>query len=109
PALVTVPTMTIATFAPSQPSLAVGRSNDHAVPHSTVLFAAQVNTGGVASTALTVWLHVAALPHASVAAHVRVALKLWPQPALVTVPTMAIATLAPSQPSLAVGGSKVHP
>src|SRR5206468_572134 len=74
--------------------------------HSTVLFGEQVRTGGVPSTAVTVWLHVAALLHASVARQVRIAVKLWPQPRLVTVLSTTMVALVPSQPSLAVGRSK---
>ena len=41
-------------FGPQQPSRAVGSSKLHAAPHSTVLFVAQVNTGGVVSVIVTV-------------------------------------------------------
>ena len=92
---------------PSQPSVAVGALNAHAAPHSTDLSAAQVSTGGVASTDVTVWLHVEALPQASVAFQVRVAVKLWPQPRFVTVLKIEIVTL-PSQPSVALGGLNAH-
>ena len=41
-------------FVPQQSSRAVGSSKFHATPHSTVLFVAQVNTGGVTSWTITI-------------------------------------------------------
>jgi hypothetical protein len=58
------------------------------------------------STTVTVWLQTAELPHASVARQVRVALKVSPHAALVTVPTIAI--LFVPQVSVAVGLSNVQ-
>src|SRR5436309_9448677 len=55
---------------------------------------------------VTVWVHRARLLQLSLASQVRVAWKLPPEPALVTVPMMATNT-AP-QLSLAVGSSKLH-
>jgi hypothetical protein len=89
-----------------QVSVAVGGSKVQAVPHSTVLLAAQMITGGVVSRTVTVWLHWAVLPQASVARQVRVAEKVLPQVKLVTVPT-TLMLLVP-QVSVAVGGSKLH-
>src|SRR5687768_17059017 len=40
--------------------------------HETVAFAGQVMTGGVVSKIVMVWLHVAELPHSSVALQVRI-------------------------------------
>jgi hypothetical protein len=60
--------------------------------------------GGVVSTTITVWLQVAMLVAGSMAAQVRVAVKVPPQPGLVTVATMTT-TLLPAE---AVGGSKVQ-
>src|SRR5262249_43103336 len=80
-----------------------------AVPSCTVLLVlAQLMTEAVVSTTVTVWLHCAVLPHASVATQVRVASKVVPQcPAvLVTVPTSVITALPLL--SVAVGGSKVQ-
>ncbi len=78
-ALVTVlSTVTVA-------SVALGASKVQALPHSTDLLATQVMTGAVVSVTVTVWLHWAALPHASVAFQVRVAVKVLPQAALVLV------------------------
>ena len=71
---VTVLKTVMVTFVPSQMSLAVGGVNDHAVPHSTVCAGAQLNTGGVVSTTVMVWLHIAVFVQASVARQVRVAL-----------------------------------
>jgi hypothetical protein len=73
-AFVTVPTMVIATFVASHPSLAVGRVNVHPTPHSTTRLLAQVKTGGVLSMTVTVWLHNALFAQLSVARQVRVAL-----------------------------------
>src|SRR6266567_6512307 len=102
--LVTVPTMV--TVAVPQVSLAVGGSKDQTLVHSTVLLGTQVMVGGVWSSTVTVWLHSAVLPQASVARHVRVASKVLPQwpVRLVTVPTMVMVTLP--QASLAVGALK---
>jgi hypothetical protein len=41
------------TLLPQQASKAVGASNVHAVPHWTVLFGAQVATGGLVSVTVT--------------------------------------------------------
>src|SRR5467141_4048124 len=88
-----------------QVSLAVGASKVQALVHSTVLLGTQVRVGGVCSSTVTVWLHSAVLPQASVARQVRVASKVLPQwpVRLVTVPTMVMVTLP--QVSLAVGAS----
>src|SRR5437879_12401000 len=61
-------------------SVAVGWSKLQAVPSCTVLLVLlQLMIGAVVSTTLTVWLHWALLPQASVAAQVRVASKVFPQ------------------------------
>src|SRR5437899_2517712 len=60
-------------------SLAVGASKVHADVHSTVLSGAHVMIGAVVSTTVTFWLQRALLPQASVASHVRVASKVFPQ------------------------------
>ena len=65
-------------------------------------------TGGVVSSTLTVWLQTTLLLHASVAFHVRVAIKAPPPRTFVTVPEVTIVTLVPSQVSSTLGGSKVH-
>src|SRR5438034_5854542 len=91
-------------------SVAVGRSKLQAAPSCTVLLVLlQLMTGAVVSMTLTVWLHWALLPQASVAAQVRVAAKVLPQwPAvLVTVLTTVMAMLVPPL-SVAVGGSKLQ-
>src|SRR5262245_38867355 len=75
--------------------------------HSTTRLEAQVRTGGVVSTVVMVWLQVAPLLQPSVARQVRVTRNVWPHgPALVTVETMLMVTLVPSQRSVAVGGMK---
>src|SRR5436190_24234380 len=91
-----------------QVSLKLGASNVQAAVHSTVLSATQVMPGAVVSTTVTFWLQRALLPQASVASHVRVASKVFPQwPAvLVTVLTMALVTSP--QVSLRLGESKVQ-
>src|SRR5437762_712604 len=91
-----------------QVSLAVGASKHQALVHSTVLLATQLMVGGVWSSTVTVWLHSAVLPQASVARHVRVAAKVLPQwpVRLVTVPTIVMVALP--QVSKAVGTSKVQ-
>src|ERR1041385_4907552 len=65
PALVVV--LTTAVVALPQVSLAPGSSKVHGVPHSTVLFVAQLITGGVVSTTEMVWAQVLVLPTASTA------------------------------------------
>ena len=61
------------------------------------LFVAQMMTGGVVSTSVTVWLQVARLPQQSTAAQVRVT--VCGQMPLVTVLTTLIVTLVPQQAS----------
>jgi hypothetical protein len=68
--LVTVARTTTRTFVPLHASEAVGGSKSHTDPHSTVLLEAQVMTGGVVSTSVTVWLQVLLLPKESVASQV---------------------------------------
>src|SRR5262245_48863539 len=53
-------------------SVAVGGSNVQFEPHSTVLFVAQVRTGGVVSTIVTAWLQVLVLPWRARASKTRV-------------------------------------
>ena len=53
-------------------SVAVGGSNVQFEPHNTVLFVAQVRTGGVVSTIVTVSLQVFVLPQQSRASQIRV-------------------------------------
>jgi len=74
--LVTVLRTLTVTLVPLQVSDTPGASKLQALPHSAVLLVAHVSTGGVVSTTPTVWLHCAVFPHASVARHVRVALKV---------------------------------
>ena len=70
--LVVVPTRLIVKLVPQQASTALGGSKLQVEPHSTVLLVAQVNTGGVVSTTVTVWLQVALFEQQSVACQVRV-------------------------------------
>src|SRR3989442_13018052 len=88
-ALVVVERIARVTLAPSARSNATGSSNVHAVPHSTTRDGTQVSVGGVVSATVTVWLHVLLFPHASLACHVLVAVKWWPQSALVVVERIA--------------------
>ena len=57
-------------FGP-QASTAVGISNSHGVPHSTILSDSQVMFGGVVSTMVMVWVQMLLLPQESLALHVR--------------------------------------
>src|SRR6266568_1380602 len=91
-------------------SVALGASKLQAAPSCTVLLVLlQLMTGAVVSMTLTVWLHRALLPQASVAAQVLVASKVLPQwPAvLVTVLSTVMAMLVPPL-SVAVGWSKLQ-
>src|SRR5438445_138631 len=91
-----------------QVSLAVGGSKLQTLVHSTVLFATQLMVGGVWSSTVTVWLHSAVLPQASVARHVRVAAKVLPQWPTVLVTVLRMEMVTVPQVSLAVGGSKLQ-
>src|SRR5579885_3000725 len=71
-ALVVVLVTTIVTLAPLHASVAVGASKLQVVPHSTVLLAAQLSTGGVVSMTVTAWPHTMWPPQASVASQVLV-------------------------------------
>src|SRR3989454_10645426 len=91
-------------------SVAVGASKLQAAPSCAVLLVLlQLMTGAMVSMTLTVWLHWALLPQASVAAQVRVASKVLPQwPAvLVTVLATVMVRLVPPL-SVAVGWSKLQ-
>src|SRR5438876_8173388 len=90
----------------AEESVAVGASKVQALVHSTVLFATQLMVGGVWSSTVTVWLHSAVLPQASVACHVRVAAKVLPQWPTVLVTVLRMEMVTVPQVSLAVGGSK---
>jgi len=100
----------IVTVALPHRSLAVGASNVQAVPHSMVLAGAQVIVGAVVSRTVTVWLHWAVLSQASVAFHVRVAMKVLPHAplALVMVERTVRVTVELPQVLEAVGRSKVQ-
>src|SRR6185295_2889584 len=79
PAFVTVLTIVMVTLVPLARSVALGGSNDQELVQMTPLSGAQMKIGGVASTTLTVWLHVARLVQLSVACQTRVAVKVLPQ------------------------------
>src|SRR2546423_12568067 len=91
-----------------QVSVAVGASMVYNDVPTTVFFALSLLDGLLCSSTVTVWLHSAVLPQASVARQVRVAAKVLPQwpVRLVTVPRMVTVTLP--QVSVAVGASKVQ-
>src|SRR6266704_1080257 len=90
-------------------SVAVGASKLQAAPSWTVLLVLlQLMTGAVVSMTLTVWLHWALLPQASVAAQVRVASKVLPQWPAVLVTVLTTVIVALPLLSVAVGGSKVQ-
>src|SRR2546422_537476 len=105
--LVIVSATTSVTLLPSQRSLATGASKSYGVPHATIRLETHAIAGAVESTTVMVWLHVAVLVQGSVACQVRVAEKVFPHRALVTVPTTTRVTFVPSQPA-AVGASKSH-
>src|SRR5260370_12496076 len=85
-------------------SVAVGRSKLQAVPSWTVLLVLlQLMTGAMVSMTLTVWLHWALLPQASVAAQVRVASKVLPQ-----WPAGFVAVLSTTIAQLAAAASNVQ-
>jgi hypothetical protein len=69
--LVIVLTNRTTTLVPSQLSVADGGTKLQAAPIGTVWAGAQVITGGVVSTTVTVWLQTALLEQASVARQVR--------------------------------------
>src|SRR4051794_24638588 len=94
------------TLVPSEMSFAVGGSKSHAMPNSTTRLETPVSKGGVVSNTVMVWLQVAVFVQASAASQVRVAVKVWPHSALVTVPLMIRLTLVPAQLSVTVGRSK---
>src|SRR6267154_2406472 len=91
-------------------SVAVGRSKVQALPNCTVLLVllVQFMTGAVVSTTVTVWLHWALLPQASVACQVRVASKVLPQWPATLVTVLRIVIVALSLLSAALGASKVQ-
>src|SRR6266545_4132388 len=89
-----------------QVSLAVGASKVQVLVHSTVLSGTQVMVGLVVSTTVTFWLQSAVLPQASVARHVRVASKVFPQCPVRLVTVLTMVTVALPHVSLAVGASK---
>jgi len=70
--LVTVLRTVTITLVPQHASIAVGGLNDHVEPHCTILFDAQISTGGVVSVIMMVCAHVAELLQQSVACHVLV-------------------------------------
>ncbi len=69
----------------------------HARPHSTVLLLAQVTTGAVVSTTVTVWRHMAVLPQQSVACQVRVMSCLQGPRVVVAVSRTVIVTFVPQR------------
>jgi len=90
-------------------SLPVGGVNENGEPHGMVTGEAQNITGGVVSTMVTTWLHVAMFVQQSTACHVCVMMVRHELlPALVTIPRLEIVTFVPQQESIAVGGSKLH-
>src|SRR6266446_2394820 len=106
PALVRVLTTVI--VALPQESVAVGASKVQAAPSSTVLLLLQLMIGAVPPTTVTVWLHCALLPQASVAFQIRVVSKLQPQWPAVFVKVLTIVIIALPLLSVAVGASNVQ-
>src|SRR5258705_12679347 len=90
-------------------SVAVGTSNVHAAPCSTVLLVLlHVITGAVVSTTVTIWLQELLLPQASVACQVRVASKVQIRRAARLVRVLRIVIVALLLLSVAVGASNVQ-
>src|SRR4030095_6509599 len=89
-----------------QVSVAVGGSKARGLEHSAVLLGTQRMVGGVVSTTVTFWLQSAVLPQASVARHVRVVSKVFPQCPAVLVTVLRMVMVTAPQVSLAVGSSK---
>src|SRR6266542_5946724 len=89
-------------------SVAVGVAKVQSVPHSTVMLVTQLMVGAVRSWTVTVWLHSAVLPQASVARHVRVAANVLPQWPVRLVTVLSIVMVALPHVSLAVGASKAQ-
>src|ERR1051325_62727 len=90
-----------------QLSTATGVSNCQFEPHSTVRFVGQnVNTGGVVSTTVTVWLHLAVNPLQSVPCHIRV-IFMGHVPLVVVFSTVSV-ILVPQHALVARGSSKAH-
>src|SRR6266478_3995645 len=101
--------MLMVTLVPQQASNAVGGVNVQGVPGVIVMFDAQVITGGVVSTIVTVWAQVAeVLLQQSVACHLRVTIVKHLENTLVNVACMVMVTLVPQQASNAVGASNVQ-
>ena len=105
-AFVKVPRITVR-FVPHASGSAVGESNIQAEPHSTVRLVGQMRSGIVVSTIVTVWLQVFVLLQPSIAAHVRVAEKVAPHKALVTVPRTTIRLVLHVFVDV-MGSSKLH-
>src|SRR5436190_2266610 len=105
--LVSVLTTEMMRFVPQQASVAVGGSKFHCEPQVTVLFVAQVTTGGVRSATVTTWVQITLLLHVSVICHLRVTTKgqAW---LLVTVLSTVTFTLVLVQRPAEVGVSKFH-
>jgi hypothetical protein len=61
---------TVSVIFVQQLSVTAGSSNDHAEPHGTVLLFAQLRTGGVVPTTVTVWVQVEILLQQSMACQV---------------------------------------
>jgi len=97
----------IVTLVPQHASVAEGGSKVQAVPHCTVLLVAQVRTGGVVSTIVTVCAQVARLVQQSTASQVRCTITEQPFPLVIVFNTLMV-TLVPQQASNAVGGSKLQ-
>src|SRR5689334_4529803 len=101
--------MEMVTFVPQHASIAVGRRNVNGVPHWRFWFGPKlVNTGGVVSTTVTVWLHVTPLLQQSIASQVRVIIAGHDDKLFVIVLTTVTVTFVPQHASIAVGGSKVQ-
>jgi hypothetical protein len=107
--LVVVLKTLMVTFVPQHASTAVGGSKVQVVPQITVLLEAQVATGGVESTIVTIWLHGAeVLLQQSVACHLRVTFVVQGGKKLVNVLTTVRMTFVPQQASKTTGSSNVQ-
>src|SRR5438132_1158558 len=103
---VTVPITLMATLVLLHESNAAGGSKSQGVVQSTLLFGAQVSTGGVVSMRVTDWLQFVPLPQRSVMFQTRVA--TWGQVPIVVVLAIVITTFVPLHVSKAAGLSKLQ-
>ena len=104
---VVVAMTTMVLLVPQQASTAVGGVKTIGVPAGTEKLGAQVMTGGMVSTVVTVWEQVVELVQQSVMRQVRVEVLKQGVPSGVMVLKTVMVTFVPQQASIAVGVSKM--